>query len=206
VDADSEEAQLYVLRRLPSTPWQTVTTRGRHFYYQHPRLPVTNHQLLHCRTRAGVFPIDIRGDGGYVIAPGSLHPSGKPYVPAGNWKCPRERLPVFSPDWFPASRPTPSVTATHSCVASVGSFDAFFLERARKYLASIPRPEIGHGSDTATFIAAGRLVRGFALSATDAEQLLWEWCGSRDGWDRDWVRQKVANALKHGSEAVGGLR
>jgi len=207
IDADSDEARRYIVRRLPSTPWQTMTVRGQHFCYRHPGVPVPNRQLLHCRTPAGIFPIDVKGDGGYVLAPGSIHPSGHPYVAAGNWNCPVTVLPVFSPDWFPASRPTtPPAAGREPRLSTVGSFDAFFLERARKYLATLPLPQIGQGSDTATFIAAGRLVRGFALSATDAEQLLWEWCGSREGWDRDWVRQKVANALKHGSEAVGGLR
>jgi hypothetical protein len=45
---------------------------GRHFYFQHPGHPVRN--------RAGILPgIDIRGDGGYVVAPPSLHESGEAY-------------------------------------------------------------------------------------------------------------------------------
>lgn len=45
---------------------------GWHLYYKHPGHHVGN--------RAGVRPgIDIRGDGGYVIAPGSLHESGELY-------------------------------------------------------------------------------------------------------------------------------
>lgn len=45
---------------------------GWHLYYEHPGRNVGN--------RAGVRPgIDIRGDGGYVIAPGSLHENGKLY-------------------------------------------------------------------------------------------------------------------------------
>lgn len=45
---------------------------GWHLYYKHPGHDVGN--------RAGLRPgIDIRGDGGYVIAPGSLHESGELY-------------------------------------------------------------------------------------------------------------------------------
>lgn len=46
------------------------------------------------------------------------------------------------------------------------------VERARRYLAAIPQPEIGSGSDTATLYAACRLVRGFGLSPDAAEALL----------------------------------
>jgi len=46
---------------------------GRHFYFRHPGFSLRN--------RAGIAPgLDIRGDGGYVVAPPSIHLSGKPYA------------------------------------------------------------------------------------------------------------------------------
>lgn len=49
------------------------TAKGRHVYFRHPGGRVGN--------RAGIFPgADIRGDGGYVIAAGSIHPDGTPYA------------------------------------------------------------------------------------------------------------------------------
>ena len=80
------------------------------------------------------------------------------------------------------------------------------LIRARCYLAVIPRPEIGQGSDTQVLKAACRLVRGLGLSLPDAEAALWDWCGNRDGWTRAWVAAKVANAATYGKEPIGGLR
>ena len=80
------------------------------------------------------------------------------------------------------------------------------LDRARKYLAAIPVPVIGHGSDTATLYAACRLVRGFGLTDSDASALLWEWAGNRPGWTRLWIDQKVKNAQQHGTEPIGALR
>jgi len=45
---------------------------GSHFYFQHPGGRVPN--------RAGVLPgIDVRGDGGFVVAPPSMHASGEVY-------------------------------------------------------------------------------------------------------------------------------
>ena len=79
------------------------------------------------------------------------------------------------------------------------------LSRARAYLATIPKPEIGCGSDADTLYAACRLVRGFALSLEDAEVLLWEWAGRRSRWTRAWVAQKVAHAARYGTEAIGSL-
>ncbi len=46
---------------------------GRHIYFGHPGRRVAN--------RAGIGPgIDLRGDGGLVVAPPSLHPSGRRYA------------------------------------------------------------------------------------------------------------------------------
>ncbi|MBW2255339.1 MAG: bifunctional DNA primase/polymerase [Deltaproteobacteria bacterium] len=48
------------------------TSRGRHLYYVHPGGRVGN--------RAAILPgVDVRGDGGYVVAPPSVHPSGDRY-------------------------------------------------------------------------------------------------------------------------------
>ncbi len=64
---------------------------GRHLYFGHPGVPVPN--------RVGLYPgIDVRGDGGCVVAPPSVHPSGGRY----RWVSPRgpgrERLPDL-PAW-----------------------------------------------------------------------------------------------------------
>ncbi len=57
---------------------------GRHFYFTAPGGGIRN--------RAGLAQgIDLRGDGGYVVAPPSIHPSGRPY----RW------VPGQAPDEFP---------------------------------------------------------------------------------------------------------
>lgn len=46
---------------------------GRHLYYAHPGTPTAN--------RVGMLPgIDLRGDGGCVVAPPSVHPNGRRYA------------------------------------------------------------------------------------------------------------------------------
>lgn len=61
---------------------------GAHFYFKHPG------EYFQCRV--GIMPgLDIRGDGGYVAAPASVHPNGAAY----QWEiippCPLPPLPDF---------------------------------------------------------------------------------------------------------------
>jgi len=196
VDADTAGALTWWTTHRPYSPWQVRTARGWHVYYRHPGERVPNRARL--QTPDGRLALDVRGDGGYVIGPGSTHHSGAVYEPGGNWRTPRSELPLFSPKWLepptvatPAPRPLgPRPTGDR-------------VERARRYLAKIDRPEIGHGSDAAVLYAACRLARGFDLSPSDAESLIWEWAGGRPGWTRAWVARKVEHALRYGTEPVG---
>lgn len=199
VDVDSEDAHQLVVKRLPRTPWQTKTSRGFHLFYRHPGRPVRNRARLDLGS--GRVALDVRGDGGFVIGPGSVHESGHTYQQAGDWSVPRERIPTFWLGWL--ERPAPKPAARR---ADGPRPTGDVAERARRYLAKIPPPVIGQGSDDATLYAACKLARGFQLTEGEAAALLWEWAGNRPGWTREWVEQKVQNALKYGEEEIGGLR
>jgi hypothetical protein len=57
----------------PDTAEQTTGSGGTHLFYRHPG--------KHVKSVAGVFKdIDSRGDGGYIIAPPSIHDSGESYT------------------------------------------------------------------------------------------------------------------------------
>lgn len=59
--------------RLPRTLEAATGGGGRHFYFSHPDGFVRN--------RVGIAAgVDLRGDGGYVVAPPSIHPSGAQYL------------------------------------------------------------------------------------------------------------------------------
>lgn len=198
VDADDPIALAWCTHHLPYTVWQTKTSRGYHLWYRHPGVRVPNRAAL----AIGVarFKIDVRGDGGFVIAAGSVHASGVEYAEGGDWTQPRASVPVFWPGWL--ERPTRGTPPRRPPVRPAGDI----VERARRYLSVMPRPEIGFGSDRATLYAACRLVRGFGLSAADSEQLLWEWAGGRPGWSRAWIAAKVAHAERYGTEPIGALK
>lgn len=61
------------IREFPLTP--TVKTgHGWHYYFAYPGVPMANATAWH-----GLDGVDIRGDGGYVVAPPSIHPNGRDY-------------------------------------------------------------------------------------------------------------------------------
>lgn len=73
VDCDSDEGVHDAGRRgIPITPTST-TGRGRHYWFAAPADPVRNAVAI------GGSDIDLRGEGGFVIAPPSTHPSGREY-------------------------------------------------------------------------------------------------------------------------------
>lgn len=81
---------------LPETVESITGGGGRHLYFAHPGYDV--------RSRAGLAPgIDLRGDGGCIIVPPSVHPSGKRY----HWKpghAPGQLEIARLPVWFELSR------------------------------------------------------------------------------------------------------
>jgi bifunctional DNA primase/polymerase-like protein/primase-like protein len=96
VDVDGLDAECE-LRRLeadhgelpPSV--EVITARGRHIWFQYPPdRPVKN-------TAGKIAPgIDTRGDGGYVLTPPSVHPSGRPYA----WSVDSAKTIAAAPAWL----------------------------------------------------------------------------------------------------------
>ena len=78
--------------QLPQSMESVTGGGGRHVYFRHPGGTVNN--------RTNIEPgIDLRGDGGCIVAPPSLHPSGKRY----RWKkghAPGEIEIALLPDWL----------------------------------------------------------------------------------------------------------
>src|SRR5882724_1301504 len=77
LDIDGEAGRSSLLECLPelkhvSTP-AVATGKGVHLYFRHPGGDIPN--------RAGMAPnLDLRGDGGFVAAPPSIHPNGGTYA------------------------------------------------------------------------------------------------------------------------------
>lgn len=72
VDIDGPEGEASLQGgHIPPTPMAT-TGKGRHIYFKHPDSHVPNAVRL-------LPGVDLRGDGGYVIVPPSIHASGRRY-------------------------------------------------------------------------------------------------------------------------------
>lgn len=86
IDCDTQQAFDDVCRRgVPDTP-RVRTGRGWHLYFRWPGVNVPN--------AAGILPgVDIRGDGGYVVGPGSTHATGTTY----EWQPSPAEVPFADP-------------------------------------------------------------------------------------------------------------
>lgn len=209
VDADSPEALARAEEHLPPTPLQVLTSekapgfRGRHLYFRHPGAGTVVANRARIRLDGGKVALDVRGDGGQVLAPGSPHPDGGRYEALGEWT-PEvlATLPVFQPCWLEEPRPTapvPSRVRTESQGPSA-------FERARRWLEHREPAVEGQGGDAHTFATACALVRGFELHDGDALALLCEWnAGCQPPWTERELAEKVANARAYGKEAPGYL-
>lgn len=69
---------------------ESITGRGRHLYFKMPDQPVK------CSASKIAPKIDVRGDGGYVLAPPSIHPSGRPYC----WSVDTNNAFAEAPAWL----------------------------------------------------------------------------------------------------------
>ena len=202
VDVDSDVGRAYVAAHLLPTPMRVTTGGGgEHHYYRHPGVVVRNKVRLPGDAGDRVA-VDVRGDGGFVIGPGSLHPrTGRYYVESEPWPDLLEQVPIFDPTWIAA----PSHQRPPSCSPQRPHLPV--VERARQYLAAVPPAIEGHGGDAHTFMVACRLVRGFALDDATALELLTEWNrGCLPPWSERDLITKIRNANQYGTEPVGGRR
>jgi Bifunctional DNA primase/polymerase, N-terminal/Primase C terminal 1 (PriCT-1) len=107
VDGLDAEATLRALEAvhgaLPATV-EVITTRGRHIYFKWPQEPVRN-------SAGKIGPhIDVRGDGGYVLSPPSIHPSGRRY----SWSVDSANRIAEAPRWLLAKQNGVAVSVTPS--------------------------------------------------------------------------------------------
>lgn len=76
---------------LPETV-EVITGRGRHLYLRWPQ----GEAIRNTQDRGDMLGIDVRGDGGYVLAPPSIHPTGRVYA----WSVDSASEFADAPEWL----------------------------------------------------------------------------------------------------------
>lgn len=201
VDGDSADACTWIEETLPAT-MKVLTSKGAHYYYRHPGGTVPNSVRVMDEP-----PIDIRGDGGLTIGPGSIHESGSIYRLVDGediWSV--RDLPTFDRSWFPGLEAAQEKTFTRPILRFSSPAQKDSYQQATAYARGVPGAVSGAGGDTATYVLACRLVRGFNLSDDEALDILRVWnekCSP--AWDDADLKAKVKHARAYGTGEFGSM-
>tara|TARA_R110000868_G_scaffold40447_1_gene139514 strand:- start:3047 stop:5131 length:2085 start_codon:yes stop_codon:yes gene_type:complete len=176
---------------LPETITVRTPSGGQHYLFRHVD-GVRNRGRL-------TGNIDVRGDGGYVIAPGSVNSDGQFY----EWVA-QPPEPADAPDWLlgrvmrkdhdapPRATPAPQRTINSRYVEA--AVDAELAD-----LASTPMGNRNNALNDSAF-SLGTLVGAGAMSESDARDSLQH---VARGWGRDWTQccKTIENGLAAGIRA-----
>lgn len=148
---------------LPPTP-TVQTANGLHYYFK-------TQDGQEIRNKQSFQPgLDIRGDGGYVIGPPSIHPTGHEYAWLEGLNLADLELaeaPAWLLEMIVQSKLTPAKAPPARPSAEVNN-----TQRASKYLANMPAAVQGQGGHNQLFAAATAVRHGFCLSVDEARDLL----------------------------------
>ncbi|WP_142627893.1 bifunctional DNA primase/polymerase [Rhizobium sp. P007] len=176
---------------LPDTAKAKTAGGGTHYYFKH---------VPSVRNRGGLGAgLDVRGSGGYVIAPGSRTADGREYT----WiDYDGEGLPPLAdaPEWL-LKLVLPSVihSAPSDYSYQPGSNDAYIDALIRAELEETAAVPMGAGRNNRLNKAAyalGTVVGAGALGESEARNLLQD---VARGWGRDWTQ--CCNTIDNGLEA-----
>ena len=216
LDGDDELGCKLIKAKCPPTRLAVTTSKGRHFYY---RRGLQDKVGTRAKTKIGgkTYNVDIRADGGYAVAPGSMNTTtGHVY----QWSQPFSveliaSLPVYDPLWLPHEG------SDGTDLDSGGDDDLSHFEaikrvamplperkaQASEYLDRTPGAVAGQGQGAGAYCLAIaiQLVWGYALPYDVACEFLHEW-GQREDqtdsngypyhWRWDEIRHKVKDACR----------
>jgi hypothetical protein len=101
IDAEAELKKLETKHGMLPATVEAITGKGRHLYFRMPDCALRNSAGKLARG------IDVRGTGGYVLVPPSLHPSGRRYA----WSVDTANAFAPAPQWLIERLATPEASA-----------------------------------------------------------------------------------------------
>jgi putative DNA primase/helicase len=198
------------MRHLPDTPVKTRTAKGEHWFYRYPSRVDREFRFknsVKLTIEGEQVQLDVRADGGYDVAPGSVHTSGARYEMTAPWIDVISDMPEIDPELLGRRCKRPDRQAAGAPMVPINSLqvDVDARAQARRYLSAIPGAVQGQGGDQHTFNTACKIMRGFNLSESDAYELLCEW-NTRcvPPWSEHELQTKIAGASRYGGEALSG--
>lgn len=172
VDCESLEDAKWFSENKGKSPCVAQTPRGFHFYFKHPGPLVQN--AIKIKDDAGKPRYDVRGDGGYVVAPPSVV-DGNKY----SWRHELTKvvdLPIFDMSWRPDYAP--------ACRKSITDGEA--------YIRQI-QAVAGNGGHNATYRAVCRL-KDAGLTELDALAAMVEW--NKTNADPPWETHQLLHKIR----------
>ncbi len=177
---------------LPPTRVVATPSGGGHFLWRMPAgIDIRNRQDV------DGWEIDVRGTGGYAVAPPSRTVDG-PKTVAGVYAVATDHVIADAPQWVldmvtRRETPAPTPPATPIPTATPGT-DAY--TRAVAYVAKMPAAISGQRGHDATFTAARACYTGFALSVEETYRLLRDHYNPRcvPPWSESELRHKAQSA------------
>jgi predicted P-loop ATPase len=208
VDVDGEDAlrHLFSLGEIPPT---TVVRTGRaggdgyHLYFQYP----PDEEIRNDQGRKlGHLKIDVRGEGGYVVGPGSPHKSGNVYEVL------QSDPPAVAPEWMLSRLRATAAERRDAAASAPVPVDIESAEGERRiglaytFLDETAEPAVqGEGGSYALWIVAQTLVRTYELPLEVAAQLCLEIYNPRCSppWSEQEIWHKLEDARDRGTWMCG---
>jgi hypothetical protein len=176
LDVDSDSSLIWLFNTYGSLPETRVSrgSRGRHYWFNTATVPVPNSVGRICPG------IDVRGEGGYVVVPPSVHPDGAVYewITDDHARPQQSLLPILgAPLWLlqlaskpPPHNPPPSPNSPWAFCRS-GSYGAAALRAEFEILANTPAGKRNNQLNRAAF-SLFQLVAGGELEAATVKDVL----------------------------------
>lgn len=173
IDCDNEDAvDWYYFNTNPSGR-SVITPRGLHFY--HSYAPSRNRQ------KNG---LDVRSDGGYIVAPSSQHPDGGVY----DWDTQGE-MTAFDPNWFADTR------EQIKTIVNTGLNYDIAVVSCIKYIDKMEPAISGKGGHNQTFKVSCR-IRDFVSSFMSPSQAMPIIRRYNERCDPPWTEKELLKKLE----------